>query len=54
MDLTSLLDLRQTASTNLPTTTNKATMNLNNIMSIYLFLVVMVTVSAMDLDPKCK
>lgn len=52
--LTSLLDQRQTASTNLPTRTDKATMKLNNPMSLYVFLVIVVTVTAMDLDPKCK
>lgn len=29
-------------------------MKLNNAMSIYLFLVIAVTVAAMDLDSKCK
>lgn len=54
MNPTSLLDHRQTASTNLPTTADKAAMKLNNARSIYLFLMVVVTVLAMELDPKCK
>lgn len=54
MNPTSLLDHRQTASTNLPTTTDKAAMKLNNMRSIYLFLMIAVIVAAMDLDPKSK
>lgn len=33
---------------------NKAAMNLNNTMSIYIFLLNMVVVKALDLDPKCE
>lgn len=54
MNPTGLLDHRQKASTNLPTTSDKAAMKLNNAMSIYLSLVIAVTVAAMDLDSKCK